>query len=35
MLCVSGLEFIDVPGLERIKKTLRNYYVWVFFGGTP
>jgi hypothetical protein len=34
-LCVPGLEFIDVPGFERFKKTLRNYYVLVFFGGTP
>lgn len=28
MLCVPGLEFIDVPGLERVKKR----YETITFG---
>jgi len=34
-LCVPGLEFLYVPGLECFIKTYRIYYVLVFFGGTP
>ena len=34
-LCVPRLELYGVPGLELFTKTYRNYYVLVFFGGTP